>query len=168
MKTLILPGLSPHNRIWAEEARSRLQLDQEVIIQEWQHWVLTQPGKAKDFSLAEEIGRLKKTVAADSFNVIAKSVGTVVFLELLNEIDPAQVGKVILCGLSSFTPRFSALRKLQPAQILCLQNSADPYGSFVRTARFLKDFVPEINIIEKPAATHDYPYYDEFQSFLTE
>src|SRR3990167_933371 len=88
-KTIILPGYSKHNREWAEDIKSQMNLHYSVVVHEWMHWA------NGGFNLARELKQIKKEIGSDSVNIIAKSVGVFVTLNLMEQI-ASQVNKVIL------------------------------------------------------------------------
>ena len=50
MRTIILPGYSKHNKVWAYEIQKKLALDQVIWVHEWMHW-----GEAPSLSVPREI-----------------------------------------------------------------------------------------------------------------
>lgn len=157
MKTIILPGYSLHNKEWAEEVGGTVHY--------WRHW-----SKGGSFSLGYEVGKILEEVKTDKVNLIAKSVGTMVAMSILQKI-PGQVKKIILCGIPSVSEERlelfqTALKNFPPENIIVFQNSHDPFATFTEVKRFMEKINPQIKVMEKPAETHDYPYFADFEKFL--
>ena len=70
MKTIILPGYSPHNKEWAEDMKKQMELGHDVIVHNWRHWT------KGSFSLKREIEKIKEEIGDEKVNILAKSVGT--------------------------------------------------------------------------------------------
>ena len=166
-KILILPGYSPHNKDWAEEVRANLmgKTDDMVIVHEWFHW------KEGSFSLVKELDRLVTEIGTDSVEIIAKSVGVAVAMELIPRIS-SQVVKVIFCGIASVEgpERQESLKKvlnIVPVEnILCIQNEYDKFVVYKDAEKFYHSVNPDIKLISKPRSDHDYPFFEDFQEFL--
>lgn len=173
MKTIILPGYSPHNRDWALDIKKDLKLGHEVLVHEWLHWPSTSSGSSSSsFSLPREIKSILGKVGKDKVNIIAKSVGTRVAMHLVTKI-PSQINKVILCGVptkgesdAAKKTYSSGLSVLSPAQVMVFQNTKDPFASFSDIKKFIGRLSPKIKIVEKPRSDHHYPYSEDFQKFL--
>jgi pimeloyl-ACP methyl ester carboxylesterase len=91
MKTIILPGYSPHNKEWADELKKEMHLDHEVIVHNWQHW------KKGSFTIKRELKNILDEIGEGKVNILAKSVGVRIAYELMSEI-PDRINKVILAG----------------------------------------------------------------------
>lgn len=165
MQTLILPGYSPHNKDWAEEIASELELDHETLVHNWTHW------GGGDFSLKTELGKILEEIKDGKVNIIAKSVGVYVALNLIPKI-PLQVNKVILCGIASVVAEdrkalvASVLTKIPVESILCIQNEKDKYVPFADAERFYHTVEPKLKVVSRPRSDHNYPYPKDFASFL--
>src|SRR3989344_486476 len=166
MKTVILPGYSPHNRDWAIDIKKKLKLDHEVLVHEWRHW-----SGLGSLSANYEVGKILEKVGKDKVNIIAKSVGTRVALQLLVKI-PKQISKVILCGIptkgegETAKKNYAPLADFSPTRILVFQNTKDPFAKYKDIKKFIGSINPKIKIIEKPRSDHHYPYPEDFQKFL--
>lgn len=163
MKTIILPGFSPHNRGWAQEAAKKTG----GIVHLWLHW---ETG-GSNLSLNKEIEKILSEIGKEKVNVIAKSVGTMVVMHLLLKI-PAQIDKIILCGIPTvsgerLTLFKQALKDFQAKDIVCFQNTKDPLATFTEVKTFLAEVNLKIKIVEKPRSDHNYPYFTEFNKFLS-
>lgn len=168
MITFILPGYSAHNKEWAEEVAKNLDLGQEIRPVFWSHW----DNPSKTFKPKEKAQDVIDVLMADTGNIIAKSVGTLVTALILQEI-PERIHKVILCGIPSTSDErlkiFSEAFKNFPAEnVIVFQNTKDPFGSFEEVKKFMKKVNPKIKVVEKPRSDHNYPYSPDFQEFLKE
>lgn len=167
MKTVILPGYSPHNKDWALDIKKELKIGHHVLVHEWRHW------SSGSFSLPSEAESILKKVGKEKINIIAKSVGTRVAMHLIVKI-PDQINKVILCGIPTKGESKVAkksysegLSLLSPSQAIVYQNNKDPFASFAEIKKFIGAINPKIKVIKKPRADHQYPYSSDFQKFLT-
>jgi len=164
MKTIILPGFSVHNKVWAEEVANKL--NNNAVVHNWLHW---ENGKS-NLSLKEELRNIIKEIGGEKVNIIAKSVGTMVCMHLLAEIFD-QINKIILCGIPSVSEErknlfASSLSDFNPKNIIVFQNTKDPLASFSQVKDFIRNVNPKIKVIEKPRSDHSYPYFEDFKKFL--
>lgn len=168
METIILPGFSQKNKVWAEETKSSLKEIGEVSIVYWDHW---QTGSAEPGWLENETKKLINYIQDRQVNILAKSIGTAVAMGVVSQ-KPDSINKVILCGIpvADFTSgdekRYEPLKYLPSDKCLCIQNESDNHGSYLEVKRFLRSINPNVNIISKPRSDHEYPYFDDFSSFL--
>lgn len=166
MKTVILPGYSPHNRQWAVDIKKDLNLGHEVLVHEWKHW----SGKGS-LSVSYEVGKILEKLGNGKVNVIAKSVGTRIALQLVAKI-PGQINKVILCGIPTkgesevAKKNYASLGGLSPTRVIVFQNTKDPFANYKIIKKFVGSINPKIKVIEKPRSDHHYPYSGAFQKFL--
>jgi len=168
MKTIILPGFSPHNKDWALEVAKHLKLlNYDSYVHFWRHWE-----RGGSLSLNYEIEQIIKQAGDDKINFISKSVGTRVTLFLIPRFNE-QIVKIIFCGIplrgfaDATKARFKETLSVFPHdKIVCFQNENDPFGSFEKVRKFIKKVNPGIETIEKPRSDHEYPYFDDFASFL--
>lgn len=166
--TIILPGYSEHNREWAQEIKSQMNLGHEVLIHEWRHWG---HDKSLSLSFSEETKKILQEIGGEKTNIIAKSVGVHITLNLIPKIFP-QVNKVILCGIASVADKSrkdllrAVLDKIPAENILCIQNENDKFVTFAEAERFYHSVEPKLKVISKPRADHNYLYPGDFQDFL--
>lgn len=165
MKTIVLPGYSLHNKDWALEIKKSLSFRQSVLVHEWQHWQLGGTLHPK-----YEIRKILKEINKDKVNIIAKSVGTMVAMNVLAEI-PEQINKIILCGVPSVSEErkklFTVSLSVFPEEdIVVFQNTKDPLAGFEEVKNFMKLVNPKIKVIEKLRSDHHYPYFEDFKEFL--
>ena len=166
IKTIILPGYSFKNKLWAEEVREKVRINGEIIIHEWRHW----SSEGIEFSFGEEIKKIIQEIGGEKVNIIAKSIGVQTALQLMPKIKN-QVNKVILNGFASVEEEVvkglrQTLLSIRPSNILVFQNTNDPYANYAEVENMVHSVEPKLKIIEKPADTHSYPYYEEFEAFL--
>lgn len=194
MKTIILPGYSPHNRDWALDIKKHLNLGHEVLVHEWLHWPLTSPSASSpstvssgqsncsgssgsgstsgSFSVPREIEAILEKIGDEKVNIVAKSVGTRIALQVAGKI-PDQINKIILCGIptkgesQAARKNYAPLADLSPTQGIVFQNTKDPFASYSDIKKFMGIINPKIKIIEKPRSDHHYPYPEDFQKFLS-
>lgn len=166
MVTYILPGGSVKNKEWLEETAMALKVDGFTRPIFWDHWT---DSEAK-FDKKLKASLISKHTKGGKINIIAKSIGTLVASYVIENI-PDQINKVIFCGIplnDIESPEKEtikrALESLDPNKVLCLQNINDPHGSFVEVKKFLPS---NINIVSEPRSDHYYPFYNEFDKFLT-
>lgn len=164
MKTIILPGFSPHNKDWAENVAH--YLDNNAFVHNWRHW---KNGKS-NLSLKEELEDILKEIGGEKVNIIAKSVGTMVCMHLL-KIIPKNFNKIILCGIPSVSEKrkelfTSSLSGFNPKNIIVFQNTKDPFAGYKEVKNFISKVNDKIEVIEKARSDHNYPYFEDFQQFL--
>lgn len=167
MQTIILPGHDSTNREWADLVSVNLTVEGQIRPIFWDHWL----DPAQLFYPKEKAILIARHSRGDTVNIIAHSVGTLVAIYVINEI-PTQINKVILCGIPlhdlSEEEKESlkkVLTNLPSDKLICYQNTNDPHGTYAE----VKSFVPEgVNVIEKPGSEHNYPYFEEFNKFLSE
>lgn len=165
MKTIILPGFSPHNKDWAIEIKDKVKTVGEIVIHEWRHWK-TGGSMSKKY----EVAKIIEEVGNQKVNIIAKSVGTVVTMILLKEI-PEKIEKIILCGIPQTSGEMEekakeVLKDIDPGKIICFQNTSDPFSSFLEVKAFMKAINSKIEVVETPRKDHNYPYFSDFENFL--
>jgi predicted alpha/beta hydrolase family esterase len=166
MNTIILPGYSVHNRDWAEEMKSLMGLDHEVIVHCWKHWM------SGSFSLKRELEKIKEEIGDEKINIIAKSVGVFVALNLIPKIS-SQVNKIILCGIASVANEDrkalveSMLSMVSVENILCIQNENDKFVKFSDAEKFYHSVEPKLKVVSKPRSDHNYPYPEDIKEFLS-
>lgn len=165
MLTIILPGFSEHNKEWSDALKKSLGLSHPVEAINWEHWKL-----GGGLKLKIEIEKIDKIVGKDKFNIIAKSVGTMVAAKVLT-IYKRQVNKIIFCGIPTISKKRmdlfeSSIKDFNSKNIICFQNSSDPFVSFKELKREINRIDNNILIIEKQAKNHDYYYSEDFRKFL--
>lgn len=166
MKTLVLPGFSPHNCEWAGEIKTKVKLGHPVEVINWEHW---KTGGGLKLRLERE--KIIKAVGNERVNIIAKSVGTRVTAKLLSLIDD-RVEKIILCGVPSvghvMKELFREAFKNFPAErVICFQNAGDPFASYDSVVVFFGYVNKGIKIVRGERNDHNYPYFADFSAFLS-
>lgn len=167
MVTLILPGYSAHNKEWVEAVAKNLKLEGEIRPIFWDHW--TNP--EKHFKPKEKARLLSGVAKGKVVNIIAKSVGTLVATYIALDI-PMQLGKIVLCGIPSTSDERlkifkEAFGNFDPAKIVCFQNERDPFAKPDEIRKFMSKVNPKIKVLSMPRRDHNYPYFEEFQNYLT-
>lgn len=168
MKTIILPGYSLKNKAWAIETAINLGLEVGKSVWAWQHW--DDPETRFNFEI--ETAKIIKT-NNEPVNIIAKSVGTVVASNIVLK-NKGLVNRLILCGVpvNDIDDReiniiTSVLKQFDRKNVLCFQNTSDPHGTFDQIKKVFGASEIDIALVEKDRPDHEYPYYKEFQDFLT-
>lgn len=161
MVTFILPGYSSHNQEWIDAVAKNLNVEGEIRPIYWDHW----QDESQKFN-PEEKGRLLSGLAPQKLvNIVAKSVGTLVASYIIGEI-PQQINKVIFCGIPVNDLSAEEIERIKKVirdlgdKIICYQNENDPHGSYDQIKGITK-------AISKPRSDHEYPYYEEFDKFLS-
>ena len=165
MKTIILPGFSVHNKEWTEYLSKNLKPTSSNFALDWEHWK-----SSGGIKLNKEMEKIDKIVGKNKFNIIAKSVGTMVALKAIDKYKN-QVNKVILCGVPSISDKrmdmfIAAIKDIDCKNIICFQNSLDPFVKFKDLKSRIKKIDSRIKVIEKLAKGHEYYYFNDFQEFL--
>jgi len=167
MLTIVLPGYSLHNKEWAYEVKKNLEPDCKVLVHEWRHW----EKPSLSLSLRYEVDRIKTEIKTEKVNIIAKSVGVAVAMELIPKIS-SQIERVILCGIASVDGKErkaslkNTLMVLPVERILCIQNEYDKFVIYKDAGKFYHSVEPKIKVISKPRSDHNYPYFEDFKKFL--
>ncbi len=166
METIILPGFSVSNKVWAEEVKKNLAAESTVI--HWPHW---KTGKTEANWITKETQKIQEKYGDRQINIIAKSIGTVVAMSILKFKSP-KVNKLILCGipigdlLSEDYKYFTVLKNFPTDNILCIQNENDNHGSFAQAEKLIHSISSMITVVSKSRADHEYPYFEDFNAFL--
>lgn len=168
MVTIILPGLSPHNKEWLEETAKGIRGDSEIRPIYWAHW--TDP--SVKFDAKTKANLLDGVSGKRVVDIVAKSIGTVAASYLIQK-SPEKIRKVIFCGipLNGLDEKNkeiikNALRKIPVENCICFQNDEDPVGGFSSVKNFLSDLGKEMKIIEKQRSDHEYFYIEDFNKFF--
>jgi pimeloyl-ACP methyl ester carboxylesterase len=166
MITVILPGYSPHNKDWALAVAEKLTLKHEIRPVFWDHW--TDPEKR--FNPSKKAQDVIDILLSENVNIIAKSVGTLVAALVVKAI-PKRVERVILCGIPTVSGKRlgifkEAFNNFPSENVICFQNTKDPFASDKDVKAFLGKVNRKIKVVEKERHDHNYPYFEDFQSFL--
>lgn len=165
MQTIILPGFSAKNKEWIDSVAANLSVEGIIRPISWDHWL----DPTNKFDPKEKAMLIAKHTRGSKINLVAKSVGCLVASYVIEEI-PAQINRVILNGiplndlqkLEKETIKKSLLI-LNSTQLVCFQNETDPHASYEEVRMFLPEHA---HLISKPRMDHEYPYFEEFNSFL--
>ncbi|HEX6976861.1 MAG TPA: alpha/beta family hydrolase [Patescibacteria group bacterium] len=172
MKTMILPGFSIKNKDWAYETKKALEPEIPAEVVEWDHWTTNNTSFA-DWGewMKVEVSRVAKKMEGEKLNILAKSIGTAVAMNIL-KTNPNTVNKLVLCGIplrdlgEEEKKSYQILKTFPDNNFICIQNEQDNHGSFEEIREFLHSINPNLKVISKPADTHDYPYSEEFTNAL--
>ncbi|HBC72991.1 MAG: hypothetical protein UX91_C0006G0183 [Candidatus Amesbacteria bacterium GW2011_GWB1_47_19] len=168
MNTLILPGFSPQNQSWAESVRTQLHLSGESVVS-WHHWT---SGRPEPDWVERETSEIIDRIVMEQVSLLAKSIGTLIAMRVI-KAKPDLIHKVLLCGIpvNDFRPgnaaEYEILKQFSVNKCLCLQNRDDPHGSFDQAETLIHAVNPHIPVLSRPGQDHEYPYFDDFRSFLT-
>lgn len=171
MKTVILPGVSIRNREWAEEIQDKLTANGlQTTVHEWEHW---KTGEKEKFFAKEDIEAALGEIGGERVNIIAKSYGTYIAIEVLAKIKN-QINKLILCGIplgflsenKLGDDKYKNLASFPADKIMCMQNEGDPVASYKQIKEFVGKINSEIKVVKKDREDHHYPYPEDFIGFL--
>lgn len=160
MRTIILPGYSLRNKEWAGEIAKEISAE----VHFWRHW------SGGSMSKKYEVEKLVSDIKEDRVNILAKSVGTMVSMHLLQAASN-QINKIILCGIPSVSDERlklfkNSLKEFPGKKIIVFQNEKDPLGNFDEVKKFMSKVNPKIVVIKMPRGDHHYPYVNDFKKFL--
>lgn len=172
MNTEVLGGGSFKNKVWIEQVQENLQPEIPTKLVYWDSWSTGQDA-AIDFQ--KETAKALGLVGDESFDMIAKSVGSYVGMCVIEQTGK-RVRKLIICGVplkdfpvEEMEKRYQVLASLQAEKVICFENENDPHGSYEEVKAFLLKINPNIPIVMKTGEfneTHNYPYYQDFKKFL--
>ena len=167
MNTVVLPGYSSKNKEWLDELRQKAGIKPLDTI-EWDHWRNENPSLNW---IKTEVSKIINTYGNEKINVIAKSLGTLIAMNVLNQKFEI-FNKIILCGIpindfeSGDEGMYDILSKFPSEKVICIQNSNDNHGNYDQIRKLLNSVNPDIQLISKESSDHNYPYYEDFRSFL--
>lgn len=167
MNTIVLPGYSSKNKDWLDELRQKADIKPLDTI-EWSHW---KSENSDPNWIKFEASKIISAYRNQKINVIAKSLGTLIAMNVLNQ-KLEIFNKIILCGIpindfeAGDAEAYEILGKLPSNKIICIQNDNDPHGNLDQIRKLLNSVNPDIQLISKESADHNYPYYEDFRSFL--
>lgn len=149
------------NKEWGEEIAKELGVE----LHYWKHWET-----GSSLSLRNELPKILEEIGDDDVNILAKSVGTMVAMHVLQVI-PGQIKKIILCGIPSTSKeRLKIFKKSLagfPAEnVIVFQNEKDPLGNYDEVKKFMAKVNPKIEVIKMDRGDHHYPFTVEFRKYL--
>ena len=167
MKTIILPGRSLKNKIWAEELVTQMNLSDYTII-EWEPWKNNDEESPLDVEL--ETSKILGAIGSSTVNIVAKSIGTLLAVKIIQTI-PDQISKIILCGIplgvfEAEKTNYLILANFPIEKVKLFQNENDTVGSFQNVKKAFALINPRIEVVSKPRSDHHYPYPEDFKNFL--
>lgn len=136
----------------------------KVRLHYWKHWT------GGSMSVKYEVEKIIEEVGSDDINILAKSVGTMVAMHVLQKI-PERIKKIILCGIPSTSDERldlfnAALMDFPTENIVVFQNENDPLSSYEKVKKFMQRVNPKIELVKMPRSDHHYPYPEDFKSFF--
>ena len=163
MRTIILPGYSPHNRDWAEAIAAEIS---SAEVHAWAHW-----DSGAQMDPRAELAAIQERIGPDVVNLLAKSVGCRLAARIVLQA-PGQLDRVIFCGIPSVAADSradlaGALARLPADHILVVQNREDPYAPFSEVQGMIAGIDPEVRVVAGEREDHHYPYAEIFREFLT-
>ena len=167
MNTIVLPGYSSKNKEWLDELHQKAGIKPLDTI-EWDHW---KDENSNSNWIKSEVTRIINIYGNEKVNVIAKSLGTLIAMNILNQKFEI-FNKIILCGIpindfeSGDVGTYDVLSKFPSEKVICIQNNNDNHGSYDQIRKLLNSVNPDIQLITKESSDHNYPYYEDFRSFL--
>lgn len=161
MQTLILPGYSSENKSWVDDVAKNLKINGIIRPFYWMHWT----DENNIFEVNKKALLIAKHLKGDKFNIIAKSIGTLVASLICNMI-PDNIEKVIFCGIPLADINSDELEIIKSVifrfntKFVGFQNKLDPHGTFDEVRGFG-------NIIMTDRTDHSYPFFEKFDKFLS-
>lgn len=152
MLNVLLPGYSKNNKEELESITAFLQENQkEVYKHEWLHW----HDENVRFDIDTEVEIIQAEIKGlDNFGIIAKSIGTVVTVHLLQKLNVAPKF-VILMGIpldsaTEYKQLYQKALSTEEFPVTIIQNDTDPLGTIGDVRSFLgnikyDEYAPEAN-----------------------
>ena len=164
---LIIPGNSSSNQKLLDTYSDYFQdKDFKIHTVPWQHW----RDDKKNFVDDSEVDRIVELINSTEgdFQVIAKSIGTIIFSKVLGMIDKKRIKKIFFLGLpigkyvEKSLKSYSVLNDCENISITVIQAKNDPYYTFEQTENFIRNLLKNEKIkLEKiDRGDHDYPIED--------
>ena len=157
MNALLLPGNSPRHEKWIEDLKDFLApYFDTVVTQHYRHWKTAEEFADIEYEVAVAN---EKSKHLSPYVIIGKSIGTIITAKAAADgmIHPE---KIILLGVPmSYNNQFNQFAQhLEQITIpiTIIQNSADPFGSFLDLKNALTNARDNVSFIELEGETHDY------------
>ena len=157
MNALLLPGNSSRHGEWIESLKLAVAPRfQHTETQHYRHW---QAG-GKQADIDYEIGVAQSKVERlEPYIIIAKSIGTAIAAKGVVD-EKLKPEKLVLLGvpINGGVPKdlFSRWLQVIDVQIVFVQNTGDPLGSFSDVRAAFADKSSSVSFVELPGETHDY------------
>lgn len=174
MKVIFLPGYSLHNQGEMNEVSEYL-VSQGLSVNkiEWEHWL--EPDRVWD--LRSEVDKVSQKIAESSEEgliLIAKSIGTLVAVNLLKMINKSVLKKVVLMGIPandlSSDEKASykeVLLELAEGKVVVMQNELDNHGIAADVVKML-DGVSLQMVIVPGVSDHRYNYPEDIYKLVSD
>ncbi len=171
MRYILFPGFSENNKKWGEELKKEFEkFEINLEVMEWDHW---DTGREEDFELEHEVDKAMKIIGKDELTIIAKSIGSLVAVNIVHNM-PEKVKRIVIMGVpySSLSDKaqeaYYSLKKLPASKIKVMQNSQDTHGSFKEVRTFIGNIMPEIETVMLLRDDHYYPFNETLMRFVKE
>lgn len=161
MNLLIFSGNSLRNRDYAFKIEANLKdLFGSTHIQDYQHWATGQEW----IDLPHELETLKATKPSGKYGVFAKSIGTVLTVQAIQQgiIAPKFL---LLCGIPlgyivKDFPEFGKILASYNIPTVIIQNDEDPVGSSKEVHEYLNNYPKNHAFTTTKGTTHGYEDYE--------
>lgn len=166
---IIIPGFSEKNKAQVDEFSDYFEEKGfKTVKVYWPHW---ESGDSSKFDKHTEVIRIKnliEDVKDGEIAIVAKSVGTLIASEVLRTIDKRRIRRVVLIGFplqwndersSEELQYYESLNDVDPEIITIIQAKNDPYCSYAKVERFVREIMKnkKIELIEINRDDHEYP-----------
>ena len=169
MQYIVLPGFSLRNKEWAYELQTEMQpRGYNFQVFEWYHW---QTDNSADFSVENEVKRLREVVDIDDFTIVAKSIGTLITCAFIT-LESRYAEQYVFFGIPihditrQYERKFFESAGPYLSNLTVIQNEFDNHGSYTEVEQFLAEYAIAANMIKTAGSDHNYPYYDQLQEVL--
>lgn len=158
MLHLYLPGYSLKNKLEATNIVEKLTHNsQEVYLHEWLHW----QDSSIEFDLETETEIVISEIKGiENFGIIAKSIGTLVALNVLSKLN-LKAKYLILLGIplniAQKYPDLYLNLNMYSQKTYSIQNKRDEYGLRTEVSKFLSKQSFEEYTVDSDNHRYDYP-----------
>jgi hypothetical protein len=171
MKLVLLSGQSLSNKVWIEDVRNALSpMFDETEIMYYTHW--KNGGEIADVEIeTEKFIKIIDSISGD-YQIFAKSIGSVIFLNSLSKLNKAPV-TVTLVGIPYHMALqngydFAQLKKFTRCPIHVYQKLHDPHCAFEDLKHIAGGLVTvnEYQCINEPNSDHHYASMETLKGLL--
>jgi len=167
MNALLLPGNSPRHSQWVEELKTAVAPQLQLVkTQHYHHWQTG--GEMADIEYEINMAQ-SKVEKLNPYLIIAKSIGTVIAIKGIadKKLNPEKVillGVPINGGVSEEI--FSKWLQRVNTQVVFVQNTNDPLGSFSDIYAAFKDKNNDSSFVELSGKTHAYISFKDIANLI--
>ena len=162
MNALLLPGNSSRHGEWIENLKLAVADSFErVETQHYQHW--QSGGDKADIEYEISVAQ-SKVELLKPYIIIAKSIGTAISVKGVAD-GKLKPKKLILLGMQPLDQFSEWLQKID-IQVVIIQNTNDPYGSFAEIKAAFTGKSKSLKFVELPGETHDYLDFDAIAKLI--